>query len=734
MNSESSAAGAVRIGEWLAEPSLNRLSRGDTVLHVRPKAMDVLALLARQPGEVVSRETIIDTVWAKTFIADSALASAVSELRKAFGDDPVRPIYLETIQKRGYRLVATVVPAVAPAATAAIGSAGTPEGASLVTTDTVVTGGVAPRGQRWRWAAALTALAALATAGSVVAVLGRRAAPRQTVRLAVLPFENLGPPEVAYFASGITAEVAATLAAIPDLLVVGTAEAPGRAAAPAGSPESGAGGGVEHVLGGSVRWSGGTDRTSVVRITPRLIRARDGATVWSRVYERTTSDVFVVQSEIAREVALHLDVVLTIDRADERRPAGTKDPLAHDAYLRGMFDVGALENEEDQLRAVRMFEEAVDRDPDFLAAYVALARTNALLFHFGVDRSPQRLDAARQARDRLQARAPERPEVRAASAYVAFAEMRFDDAAADLDATPPAALFPFGRGFRADIERRRGRFDDALVLYTEWLDASPVRAAYVWEQIAATAGFLGRWDEADRAYQAASRLDPGRHTVYPARAHIVLLWKRSLAGARAVLDDDAVEREVYQQCERWLLAICERDWDSALYLAAGLPDEGASTACQRVPRSLVLGETSRLAGDLDVARLEFEASRVTLEREVEENPYDFRRLSALGIAYAGLGWHDEAMRSCMRAVALCPVTRDAVRGGFYLHDLALSQVMTGALDDAAATLETFLSLPHHPGITPLLDLDPRWAPLRSHLAFPRLLSLLENRPAPPTHS
>jgi hypothetical protein len=69
-----------------------------------------------------------------------------------------------------------------------------------------------------------------------------------------------------------------------------------------------------------------------------------------------------------------------------------------------------------------------------------------------------------------------------------------------------------------------------------------------------------------------------------------------------------------------------------------------------------------------------------------------------------------------------------VRGPFYLHDLALAHVMTGALDDAVATLEELLSGPHHPGLTPVLDLDPRWAPLRSHPAFPRLLALVGGGP------
>ena len=718
MDPEISAASVVRIGEWLVEPSLNRLSRGDTVIHLRPKAMDVLALLARQPGQVISRESIIDSVWAKTFIADSALASAISELRKALGDDVQNPSYIETIQKRGYRLKPAVAAAEEPCEP-------TMDPAPPATMEPVPPAESVAGPRRWH-RPLMAAMAALVATASVVGVLGWRSVPAEPVRLEVLPFENLGPSEVAYFATGLSEEIAAGLASIPGLHVV-TAGAASRPPATA-TAAPGNGDRAGHLLRGSVRWAGRAEPGSAVRITPQLIRARDGAIVWSRVYERSLQDVFAVQSDIAREVAIHLDVVLTIDRANAFETAGTADPEAHDLYLQGLYNVGDLENEQDQLRAVRLFEQAVARDSAYIAPHVALARTNALVYHFGIDRTPQRLAAAREARDRLLAIAPDRPATLVASAYVAFAEMRFAEAAATLDAAGPGALFPFGRGFRADIARRLGRFEEALELYREWLDASPIRTAYVHEQMGSTAGFLGRWDEADNAYQAALALDPGRHSVFAARAHIVLLWKRSLAAARTVLDRDPVQTSGYDACERWLIAICERDWKTALAQAADLPAEGVSTGAQRVPTSLVLAETYRLAGDEGAARAAFEASRVTLEREVGENPDDFRRHSALGIAYAGLGRRDDAVRSCSRALALCPVSRDAVRGAFYLHDLALSQVMTGALDDAAATLETLLTGPHHPGLTPVLDLDPRWAPLRSHPAFPRLQSLLDGVP------
>jgi DNA-binding winged helix-turn-helix (wHTH) protein len=98
-----------RVGDWLVQPRLNRVSQGATVVHVQPKIMDVLVLLAERPGEVVTREQLFRTVWAGTHVTEHALARSISELRKIFRDSPRHPRVVETIPKIGYRLIAPVV-------------------------------------------------------------------------------------------------------------------------------------------------------------------------------------------------------------------------------------------------------------------------------------------------------------------------------------------------------------------------------------------------------------------------------------------------------------------------------------------------------------------------------------------------------------------------------------------------------------------------------------------------
>ena len=98
----------MRIGEFDVEPTLNRLDRGDETLTVEPRVMDLLMLLAESPGKVFSREEILERVWPETAVQDDALSRAVTLLRRALNDDPKAPRYIETITRRGYRLVAPV--------------------------------------------------------------------------------------------------------------------------------------------------------------------------------------------------------------------------------------------------------------------------------------------------------------------------------------------------------------------------------------------------------------------------------------------------------------------------------------------------------------------------------------------------------------------------------------------------------------------------------------------------
>src|SRR5512136_2941725 len=97
-----------RVGEWRVEPNLNCITRADQRTPIEPKVIEVLAYLAEYPGEVLSKEQIIRAVWPDTFVSDEVLRYSISELRKAFHDDAKNPVIIQTIARRGYRLIARV--------------------------------------------------------------------------------------------------------------------------------------------------------------------------------------------------------------------------------------------------------------------------------------------------------------------------------------------------------------------------------------------------------------------------------------------------------------------------------------------------------------------------------------------------------------------------------------------------------------------------------------------------
>lgn len=146
------------MGEWTVHPSLNRLSRGGEDVRVEPKVMQVLEALAATPGEVVTREELVARVWPGVFVTDDVLHRAIRELRRAFGDDTAKPAYVETIRKRGYRLIAAVRPAGRPEGPPLQVAAGGPEGLPLHTIATA-------------------AVVLAAVLGAVVFVLASRQAP-----------------------------------------------------------------------------------------------------------------------------------------------------------------------------------------------------------------------------------------------------------------------------------------------------------------------------------------------------------------------------------------------------------------------------------------------------------------------------------------------------------------------------------------------------------------------------
>lgn len=355
-----------QLGDWLVQPSLGRVSDGVRSVHVEPRTVEVLLCLAQRPGEVVPKQEILDRVWPDTTVEEVALARCISELRKVFGDDPRNPTFIETIPKRGYRLVATIsdapsapVPRVLPRASVMVGM-------TLILV-----------------AAALTA---------------NRLIPRPTATtntqidaVAVLPLRALPGPSIDEFiVDGTTQMVIASLTQIGPRKVISFESA--RRYKNSRKPLSRIARdlGVDALVQGTMVRRG--DR---IRVNVELIEAQSARNVWAGSYERPAHDLFDLQADVALAISRAIGPALG-ERAGRLMPRRRVSGDAYAAYLRGLYHLSRGTSEPIIREAITHFQAAIAAEPRYADAYTGLARCHYALSGLWVAPS-EAMPLARQA-------------------------------------------------------------------------------------------------------------------------------------------------------------------------------------------------------------------------------------------------------------------------------------------------------------------------------------------------
>jgi TolB-like protein/DNA-binding winged helix-turn-helix (wHTH) protein/tetratricopeptide (TPR) repeat protein len=329
------------------------LRRGGRVERLEKLPMELLILLSERRGQLVTRAEILERLWGRDVFlhADAAINTAVRKVRRALGDDPEAPRFLETVVGKGYRFVGaiTVVPGnvVPPASTAE-----------------PVDAGANARRRQLRF----VALASLGVA--VLAVLGfirsQRGPAMESV--AVLPFENTGgDPEADYLSDGLTDSLINRLSRLPHLKVIARASVfryKGRHPDLATVAREL---GVRAVVTGRV-----SSRDDGFAVAVELMDARENKQLWGATYDRRSSDLVVAHQELAAEVAQKLRVELTPGERKLLAKRDTADPEAYRLYLRGRY----LANERTEaalVKAIEYLQQAIARDSRYALAYSGLA-------------------------------------------------------------------------------------------------------------------------------------------------------------------------------------------------------------------------------------------------------------------------------------------------------------------------------------------------------------------------
>lgn len=564
----------------------------------------------------------------------------------------------------------------------------------------------------------------LAGAWVLVRTLDARRAEAAPKRLVVLPFANLGPAEDEYFADGMTEEIAARLAAIDRLRVIGRMSGNRYKETEKTIPEIGRELGVSHVLEGTVRWQRAPDGRARVRVTPQLVSTEDGTHLWTEVYDEPLDEIFRVQSDIAQKVVRALDVTLLDPQRRAVEAVPTRNVEAYDYYLRGNDYMKRGLEARYAHAAVQMYERAVELDPRFALAYARLARINSRIYWFYYDRSEDRLARAKRAVDRALELELDLPHVHlAVGAYLWLCYLDYDRALPEFaiaEAGLPNEtdlLLP-----RAVLRTRQGDFRKGFEDYAKAWQLDPGSALIAFSYGAAS-DFHRAYARAESLFDRAIALSPDWNEPYFEKAGVYLRWQGSTQKARAVLEQvqaiGVTDAPILLLHQVRVELLDRRYQDAIRHLSSGFP-EVVSWHFRFIPRAQLYADVYALMQRHDLARAYYDSARITVYNRLQNQPDDPRLHRALGIAYGGLGRKREAIEEGRKGVELLPVSKEAERGYYGEWDLARIYTMVGEDDAALDRLEYLLSIPGE--LTPAwLRLDPTWDPLRRHLRFQRLV-------------
>ena len=376
-------------GCFRLEPTERKLMRGNEVVVLTPKVFDTLVLLVRNSGHLLEKDELIKMLWPDAFVEEGNLSNSIFVLRKALGEDPP---YIETVPKRGYRFVGAVRQL--PSAEKTLGERR--EFASDVLTTPAqtllpqTTPTAEPRvvaGNRKRVTVLVLTFAMVA---ALLGSLGWRIVRDRRVSLssalhirslAVLPLANLsGDPEQEYFADAMTEELITELSRIGSLKVISrTSVTQYKGEKMKSLPQIGRELNVDAVMEGSVLRSGNR-----VRIAAHMIYAPTDQTLMAETYERDIGDVLKLQREVAETITQQVRVKLTPEQQARLRQAPEVNPDAYQAYLQATY-LDWHQHEEIE-RAQRYLEKAIEKDPSFAEAYVALAALHSQYLNVGKSR------------------------------------------------------------------------------------------------------------------------------------------------------------------------------------------------------------------------------------------------------------------------------------------------------------------------------------------------------------
>jgi TolB-like protein/class 3 adenylate cyclase/Flp pilus assembly protein TadD len=583
---------------------------------------------------------------------------------------------------------------------------------------------------RWLSVGMVSLLAVIAVVGFLL-FRNRRPVelPVPEKSIAVLPFENRSrDPDNAYFVEGIQDEILTRLSKIADLKVISRTSTQHYKSAPENLPEIAKQLGVAHILEGSVQKIG-----DVVRVNAQLIKAASDSHLWADTFDRNLTDIFSVESEVARAIADQLRAKLSGREEQEIAEKPTGNPEAYDTYLRGLaytLKAGA-DDPVNALGAQKYLKEAVRLDPKFALAWALLSYVDSRGYlTLNLQPTVALREEARQAAETALTLQPNLGEAILAKGYYHYACLKdYDTAVRYFEQARP--LLPNSSRipeYLAYLERRRGQWERSESYFNEAERLDP-RNAFLLTQHALSYQCLRRFPEALRKLDQVLNITPDDIDTLVFKA-ATFQAEGDLPRAAALLaplhpnadQTLALETQIIQAIlERRPAPIIARLKE---ILAKPDPALGFLNGELR----FWLGWAQEVAGDHAAAQESWKQARSELEPFLRQQPENWVLIGDLALTNMGLGDKTAAFAFVEKAIAVNPIEKDPMDGPGSIEILARVTARMGEPDRAISALQKLLSTPYESPLnaanvplTPaLLRLDPIWDPLRNDPRFQKL--------------
>jgi TolB-like protein/DNA-binding winged helix-turn-helix (wHTH) protein len=506
-------SGRVRFGAFEFDPSTGELRSIEAPdpnhkVLLREQVFQVLKMLVEREGKIVTREEIKSRLWANDTVVDfdQSINATIKTLRRALGDSADDPRYIETLARRGYRLMLPIQYLESAPETALEKERERREQSAAEIIENTARDQRQIRSHRWKAAVALASTVILVGAGYTSWRHFRSIPIPRKIMLAVLPFENLtGDPQKEYLADGLTEEMISQLGRLnPEQLgVIARTSVMGYKHSEKRLDQIGRDLSVQYVLENSLRESG-----DQMRLTAQLIQVKDQTHLWAQDYDYSAKDILNVEDDVAKAVMQQIQLRLTSQQKAGLAQTHPVNPEAFDAYLQGHYYF-ERDTDKDTDMAAKYFERATQLDPSYALAWVGLSRARKWQAVTGLIPKEEGYRLAREANERALALNPN-----LAEAYVQMGRIReqvdFDWTGADASYRRAVALDPGNPEFvrlAAVSSAILGRPDEALQLQRRAVDLDPLDA-HSWAGLGEIEFRVGKLDEAEADLKKAQELRP----------------------------------------------------------------------------------------------------------------------------------------------------------------------------------------------------------------------------------